>query len=190
MRPRTAAAVVALAVVGVPLLLGLTAVVSFYALFYFPNRTTASAGTIVSSGVTREYLLYVPRSYDPARPTPLVVSMHPAMSWPTSQMNISRWNDVADENGIIVVYPAGTGGGPRTWFMEGSRTPSRMPDVVFLSKLIGALQASYNVDPARIYADGLSNGGGMAFALACGLADARCRSSWSGLTPAPSTPPA
>jgi polyhydroxybutyrate depolymerase len=169
MRLRRFAIAVALAVAGVPLLLGLTAVVSFYALFYFPNRTTARAGTIVSSGVTREYLLYVPKSYDPARPTPLVISMHPAMSWPSSQMNISHWNAVADENGLIVVYPAGTGSGPRTWFMEGRRTPSRMPDIVFLSQLIDALEASYNVDPARVYADGLSNGGGMAFALACAL---------------------
>ncbi len=72
----------ALTVVGLPVLLGLTAVISFYALFYFPNRTTATTGTIVSSGLTRQYLLYAPKSYDRARPTPLVVSLHPAMSWP------------------------------------------------------------------------------------------------------------
>lgn len=34
--------------------------------------------TIVSSGQKREYLLYVPRSYDRAKPTPLVISMHAA----------------------------------------------------------------------------------------------------------------
>ncbi len=86
-------------------------------------------------------------------------------------MNVSHWNDVADENGILVVYPAGTGNGPKTWFMQGRRTPSRMPDVLFLSQLIDSLEASHNVDPARIYADGLSNGGGMAFAMACALPD-------------------
>jgi polyhydroxybutyrate depolymerase len=197
MKATRVAIAVALTVVGVPLLLGLTAVVSFYALFYFPNRTTASAGTVVSSGVTREYLLYVPKSYDPARPTPLVISMHPAMSWPTSQMDISHWNLVADENGIIVAYPAGTGGGPRTWFMEGRRTPSRMPDVVFLSRLMDALEASYNVDRARIYADGLSNGGGMAFALACalpgriaavGMVSAARSLDWSGCADQPPVP--
>jgi polyhydroxybutyrate depolymerase len=161
----------ALIVVGLPLLLVVIAVASFYALFHFPNRTTATAGSIVSSGERRDYLLYVPKSYDRATPTPLVVSMHPAMSWPSSQMNISGWNGVADEHGFIVVYPAGTGHGPRTWFMEGRRTPSRMPDVVFMSQLIDTLEASYNVDPTRIYADGLSNGGGMAFVLSCTLPD-------------------
>jgi polyhydroxybutyrate depolymerase len=53
--------------------------------------------------------------------------------------------------------------------MNGRRTPSRMPDVVFISELIDTLEASYNIDPMRIYANGLSNGGGMTFALACTL---------------------
>jgi polyhydroxybutyrate depolymerase len=46
-----------------------------------------------------------------------------------------------------------------------------MPDVVFVSQLIDAIEASYNVDRTRVYADGLSNGGGMAFALSCTLPD-------------------
>jgi polyhydroxybutyrate depolymerase len=37
--------------------------------------------------------------------------------------------------------------------------------------LIDTLTAAYNLDPSRIYADGLSNGGGMAFVLSCTLSD-------------------
>ena len=72
-------------------------------------------------------------------------------------------------NGFIVVYPAGTGIGPKTWFMEGARTPSRMPDVRFISALIDTLEATYHIDPMRIFADGISNGAGMAFVLSCTL---------------------
>jgi len=43
--------------VGVPVLLILGVLVFFYSVFYFPNRTTAISGTIVSSGQEREYLL-------------------------------------------------------------------------------------------------------------------------------------
>src|SRR5688572_31412174 len=89
----------------------------------------------ISSGIHREYLLHVPESYDRARPTPLVISMHGAMNWPAFQKNLSRWNETADANGFIVVYPSGTGTGPKTWFMRGSQTPSRMPDVMFISAL-------------------------------------------------------
>ena len=40
-----------------------------------------SNGTIVSSGWERQYLLYVPPSYDRTKPTPLVISMHGAALW-------------------------------------------------------------------------------------------------------------
>ena len=151
-----------LLIIGLPVVLFLTAAASIYVL----NQTN---GTIVSSGHEREYLLYVPTNYDRTRPTPLVISMHGAMNWPAFQMNLSRWNKAADENGFIVVYPAGTGAGLKTWFMEGARTPSRMPDVRFISELIDTLEAAYNIDPTRIYVNGVSNGGGMAFVLSCTL---------------------
>ena len=136
--------------------------------FYSANRTN---GTIVSSGQQREYILYVPKSYDRAKPAPLVISIHGAANWPSFQMNLSQWNSLADEHGFIVVYPAGEGGGPKTWFLNGRRTRSGMPDVVFISELIDTLEASYNIDPARIYANGLSNGGGVTFVLSCMLPD-------------------
>lgn len=46
-----------------------------------------------------------------------------------------------------------------------------MRDVQFLSALIDRLEAAYTIDPLRIYANGMSNGGAMALALACTLAD-------------------
>lgn len=157
--------------VGIPVLLIALGISVFYAVFYLPNRTTAVAATIVSSGETREYLLYVPPGLDRTKPSPLVISLHPAMSWPAAQMAYSRWNTLADENGFIVVYPAGMGPGPKTWFMRDRAAPSRMPDVVFISDLIARITGSYNIDRTRIYADGFSNGGGMAFALSCTLSD-------------------
>jgi polyhydroxybutyrate depolymerase len=153
-----------LIIIGLPVLLILMILLSVS----FANKTN---GAIISSGEKREYLLYVPKSYDRSKPTPLVISLHAAVNWPAYQMKISQWNKKADENGFIVVYPAGTGTGPKTWFMEGAKTPSRMPDVRFISELIDTLEAHYNIDPARIYANGMSNGGGMAFALSCTLSN-------------------
>src|SRR3989442_14793270 len=89
-------------IIGLPLLLVLIVVVSVHVL----DRTN---GAITSSGRERTYLLYVPRSYDRARPTPLVISMHGAAGWPAQPMNVSRWNRLADEQGVIGVYPAGSG---------------------------------------------------------------------------------
>jgi len=44
-------------------------------------------------------------------------------------------------------------------------------DVRFISDLIETLNAAYNIDSTGVYADGLSNGGGMAFVLSCTLSD-------------------
>ena len=156
-----------LGVIGLPLLLILIGLGSVALV----NKTN---GSIASSGEKREYLLYVPKSYDRTKPTPLVISMHAAMNWPAYQMKVSQWNATAERNGFIVVYPAGTDPlhlGPKAWFMEGSRSPSKMPDVRFISELIDTLEAHYNIDSTRIYANGLSNGGGMAFALSCTLSN-------------------
>ena len=46
-----------------------------------------------------------------------------------------------------------------------------MKDVRFIAELIDKLRASYNIDATRIYANGFSNGGGMAFVLSCTLSD-------------------
>ena len=153
----------ALVLLGLPVVLAVILAVSFYV----RNRNN---GAFVSSGEKREYLLYVPKSYDRARPTPLVISLHGGGLWAAAQMEMSQWNAVADEQGFLVVYPSGVGGrGPRAWRAGAGAGSAK--DVRFIAELIDTLKASYNIDPTRIYADGLSNGGGMAFVLSCTLSD-------------------
>ena len=152
-----------LVLIGLPVMLALVGAVSFQV----RNR---SNGIIISSGLEREYLLYVPRSYDRTRPTPLVISLHGGAMWPAAQMALDRWNTKADEHGFIVVYPSGVSGrGPRHWDAGGGAGQTR--DVRFIAELIDTLRASYTIDATRIYANGLSNGGGMAFVLSCTLSD-------------------
>jgi polyhydroxybutyrate depolymerase len=130
-------------------------------------------GSIVSSGQTRQYLLHVPDSYDPSDPSPLIISFHAGATWPAHQKNLTRWNRLANEHGFLVVYPAGNPqifNVARVWHTF-ERGPGPERDVRFVSELIDTLESRFNVDPGRIYADGMSNGGGMAFALACSLSE-------------------
>lgn len=159
-RPGVLATVLAL--LGAPVAIVVGEAVTFYS----SNR---SNGSILSLGLKREYLLYVPPSYDRTKPTPLVISMHGAGLWGAAQRDISRWNEVAARHGFIVVYPSGVKRGPRAW--DAGQGPDRERDVRFIAELIDTLTASYNIDPMRIYANGLSNGGGMAFVLSCTLSD-------------------
>ena len=113
---------VVLLLISLPAMLALAEAVVFYA-------TNRSNGTIVSSGLEREYLLHVPRSYDRAKPTPLVISMHGGAMWPAAQMDIDRWDRVADAHGFLVVYPSGVSGrGPRAWKAGGGPGMARPND--------------------------------------------------------------
>jgi polyhydroxybutyrate depolymerase len=151
---------IVLAAIALPLLVSLIAAAWIHVL----NKTN---GTIITSGEKREYLLYVPSTYNKNKATPLVISIHGAGGWPAHQKNVSHWNQLADKYGFIVVYPSGRGF-PRIWPMEGEALTE---DVRFISDLIDHLEATYHIDRERIFVNGLSNGGGMAFALSCTMSD-------------------
>jgi len=129
-------------------------------------------GQITSSGNNRKYLIHIPESYNPGQPTPLIISIHGFVQWPANQQSVTGWNRVADENGFLVVYPKGTGF-PLRWNTRPSEeTPGAMEEELqFFSDLIEHLSSSYNIDPSRIYVNGMSNGGGMSDLLACRFSD-------------------
>jgi polyhydroxybutyrate depolymerase len=162
MRPR-------LVIVIVLALIALPAILAAYEAgrWLIHNRTN---GSLVSSGIEREYFVHVPRSYDGSRPVPLIISLHGAGGWPVQQMEMSRWNELAEHEGFIVLYPSAyTGRGMRIWRVgEG---PELALDVGYIADLIDKITSEYKIDRNRIYANGLSNGGGMSFALSCTLAD-------------------
>jgi polyhydroxybutyrate depolymerase len=155
--------------IGLPLLLGLVIALAAMVAIRVLDRHDAR---ISSSGEQREYLLHVPPGYDPAKPTPLVISLHGAALWPAVQQRLSGWNRLADEQGFIVVYPS-AGGTPKIWHVDQGPglDAGRNADVRFIADLIDDLEAKYHIDRTRIYANGLSNGGGMAFVLSCTLSD-------------------
>lgn len=128
-------------------------------------------GKLEAGGVERDYIYYVPPGYDPSVSTALVISIHGFASWPKNQMDISQWNELAEEEGFIVVYPAGLGR-IRRWRSGGaSDAQGELEEVAFISALIDRFEQDYAIDPNRIYANGLSNGAGMTYLLACRLSD-------------------
>ena len=153
------------------IIVGFLVLITIVIAIVFPllNETN---GEIVSSGERRSYLLYVPETYDPSTPTPLIIALHGFAEWPAHLMEMSHWNELADEYGFIVVYPAGTGF-PLGWRASALNLSDDVPmkDVTFIADLIDELMDGYNIDDTRIYANGMSNGGGMAYLLACKLSD-------------------
>ncbi len=131
-----------------------------------------SNGEVLTGGQKRAYLLHVPKRIPSEHPMPLVICLHGFAEWPAHVMRLSHWNQLADEFGFLVVYPRGSGFPFRwrcsNWF---GKQEEQSQDVQFISDLIDQLKKEYKIDESRIYANGLSNGGGMSFLLACRLSE-------------------
>ncbi len=148
-----------------------------------PTATTAlppgqSVHTLSHDGRERSYLLYVPASVDWNQPLPLVFVFHGGSGNAQSAITMSGLNDVADQNGFIVVYPNGTGrlsddklltwnGGNCCAYAQAEN----VDDVGFVRDIVADLQTQATIDVKRIYATGLSNGAMVSHRLACEAAD-------------------
>ena len=133
-----------------------------------------NAISINHDGLRREYVLYVPDSYDEDNPVPLVFNLHGGSGTATGQSYVSEMDQVADSAGFIIVYPQGSFvNGYSYWnsmiATEGSKGTA--DDVGFISILIDEISSNYNIDLSKVYACGYSNGGDMAISLACYLSD-------------------
>src|SRR5687768_9869668 len=92
-----------------------------------------------SSNVERNYLLYVPETYDPGTPTPLILSLHGRSSNALQQTVLSEWNLLADEEGFIVVYPNALGT-PTQWNTTIPTATRPNEDLIFITDLLDTLE--------------------------------------------------
>jgi polyhydroxybutyrate depolymerase len=121
-----------------------------------------------SGGMRRSYRLYVPTSYDASRPTALVLNFHGFGSNAVGQDVYSRYPQLAEAEGFIVATPDGTND-PQRWYIYGQLEPGYVDDFAFVEALIDHLAGRLCIDLSRVYATGISNGGGMTAQLACRL---------------------
>jgi polyhydroxybutyrate depolymerase len=140
----------------------------------------AAAGTesktLEFGGRTRTYLVHAPEGYDGKTPLALVLVLHGALQGATNVEPVSGMSAKADKEKFLVVYPNGTSrsGLAPTWNAGaccGYAQTNKVDDVGFLRALIDQLEHDYTVDPKRIFATGISNGGMMSYRVACELAD-------------------
>ncbi|CAN5718748.1 PHB depolymerase family esterase [soil metagenome] len=140
------------------------------------RATDASLAT--PDGRTRTFHVFVPSSVG-TDPVPLLIALHGGTGWGLQFEKNSGFDGLAEANRFIVVYPDGVGVGDagtdlRTW--NGGRccgpaVKQDVDDVTFVRLLIDRMEAEHRIDPKRVFAAGHSNGGIMAYRLACQLSD-------------------
>ncbi len=131
------------------------------------------SGTVEIGG--RKLTVHVPESYDPAKPAPLVLALHGYSSNAAEVETYFRLVPESERRGFVYAYPDGSTDdrGDQFWNATDACCAfgPQPDDSRYLSELISTIQASYRIDPARVSLIGHSNGGFMAFRMACDHAD-------------------
>lgn len=133
--------------------------------------TGSSTQTIRSGGRARTFELYRPASVTGAAPVPLVVMLHGGYGTGALAEKSYGWNAEADRHHFVVAYPDGL---QRAWDAGAGccGVPGRdqVDDVAFIAAVVSDVRRHLAVDPSRIFATGISNGGMMDERLACDTA--------------------
>ena len=140
------------------------------ALFSSGYSQTFISQTIDHDGLTREYGIYVPASYDGTTNFPLLFNLHGGGGTNSAWQVTSDMRPIADTANFILVYPQArpdpSDGNSFNWI---PKVPGTFDDVPFFSSLIDTITSNYQIDQNRIYACGYSLGGDMTFELGCKL---------------------
>lgn len=122
--------------------------------------------TVYVGGLERQY--YTLRPDVRAARLPVIVLMHGVAMTPAG---IVRYTNLAQHTGpAIIIAPAGY---DRSWNAGDCCGPAyraNVNDVAFIQKVVSqVLAANADANPSRVFAVGFSNGGRMAYKLACDL---------------------
>ena len=110
-------------------------------------------------GAARDGLIYVPASYRPERPAPLLVMLHGRSA--DARAVLPSLIPLADQNGLILLGPDSRG---VTWDLVGA---DYGPDTRFIDRALASVFERYAIDGTRLALAGFSDGG--SYALSLGL---------------------
>ena len=131
--------------------------------------SNTNAQTLVHDNINREYVLYIPNSYDGTSAVPLLVNFHGFGGGASEFMSYADMRSIAETDTFILAYPQGSClDGSSHWNAcpTGGDNKSDADDFGFVESMINEISSQYNIDMERIYAAGYSNGGMMAYGLA------------------------
>lgn len=141
------------------------------------NQNTEGYQRIEENGVRREYILYPSTLESPDTPVALVINFHGygdcASAYAEDIGNFYGLNNLADGEGFLLAYPQAMireKGDP--YWEPGDVGPDiAINDVMFARRLVSDVATKLQVDIEKTFAVGFSNGGMMAYDLACTAAD-------------------
>ncbi|MEE9612736.1 MAG: PHB depolymerase family esterase [Desulfatiglandales bacterium] len=140
------------------------------------GRADVTKQSLVIGQTTRNYLISLPSTYSPKKRYPLLLVFHGGGGNAEQVLKTSDLLERAEKEKWILVSPFGSGRFDRvlTWnvgFGFGYAMRNKVDDIAFVRRLISSLKSSYSIDPDRVYATGISNGGMLCHMIAAHLSD-------------------
>jgi poly(hydroxyalkanoate) depolymerase family esterase len=121
-------------------------------------------GVYVSVFGTRDYHGYLPSSYRPGTPTPLLVALHGCTENDVGFDLLSGWSARAEQRGFIVVFPdqsnLANAAGCWNWFLPGNQHRG-WGEPAIIAGITNRVRGQFSIDSRRIYTTGVSAGGVM-----------------------------
>lgn len=153
----------------------------------FAESGVWSSGTaqhvVLVGGVSRSFLLHVPPSIQTNAPISnggraLLIALHGSGGDGGAMRALTHLDALADREDLLVAYPDGyrglRGSSESTWNAGtccGEAARDRIDDVAFVLSVVDTISARIKVDSRRIYVLGFSDGGRMAYRLACAASE-------------------
>ena len=125
------------------------------------SRHEAPRETVACGDGIRTTVVHVPAGISPDARLPLVIALHGLLNNPEGAARQTEFDALADREGFVVAYPDAR---LTFWNIFDSRRDA--DDVQFICALIDQMVATHQVDPARVYLTGTSNGGMMVHTVA------------------------
>lgn len=157
------------------------------------GKRGATSRTLTVASLHRTYRVYLPATLDPTKPVPLVYVHHGYTMSSAEMVTITRYTDLADQDGFAVVFPDGQGGPDSLdapWNVGQNVCPSLYGDPpnatgddnAFLDAIRADIAQDQCVDSAHVYLTGFSMGGYFAHEAGCTRSDIRAVAPHSGGT--------
>jgi poly(hydroxyalkanoate) depolymerase family esterase len=122
----------------------------------------------------REFQTWIPDGYEEGTPVPMVLVLHGCLTEPNSMAAVSRFNELADQEKFIVVYPRQnvTSNPERCWnFMLSFNQSRDTGEPAILKGIVDRVKSEYSIDDSRVYVTGISAGGAMTSVMAACYSD-------------------
>jgi polyhydroxybutyrate depolymerase len=120
--------------------------------------------TLTVDHASRALLVHVPPGIAAGERVPLLLALHGYRGSGPQMEHYSGLSRIADRAGFIVAYPSSEG-----TYWNSTAAKGLPDDVRFLSRSVAYLKHRFCLDPGRVFATGVSNGGGMVALAACRL---------------------